>query len=135
SPPSPQTSGWPPTSPSSSTPRRSTASTRPSTRWGGATTAACGFAMSALAPRTTSSSFPSEPEMGLFTALVTLPLAPVRGVAWVADHVAQEAERQLTDPTRLRGELLQLEFDRDQGLIGEEEFAARAEEVLQRIAA
>jgi cytochrome c-type biogenesis protein CcmH/NrfG len=73
--------------------------------------------------------------MGLFTALVTLPLAPVRGVVWVADQVAQEADRQLHDPARLRGELLQLELDRDQGLIGEEEFTARMEELLERIAA
>ena len=34
--------------------------------------------------------------VGLFTSLVTLPLAPVRGAAWVVDQVAQEADRQLS---------------------------------------
>ena len=40
--------------------------------------------------------------MGLFTGLLTLPLAPVRGVVWVAEQVAQEADRQLYDEDRIR---------------------------------
>lgn len=32
--------------------------------------------------------------MGLFTALLTLPLAPVRGVAWIGDRVQEIAERE-----------------------------------------
>ncbi|MFB7757794.1 gas vesicle protein GvpG, partial [Streptomyces sp. NPDC056121] len=30
--------------------------------------------------------------MGLFTQLVTLPLAPVRGVIWTVDRVLEAAE-------------------------------------------
>ena len=40
--------------------------------------------------------------MGLITGLLTLPLAPVRGVAWVAEQVAEEAEREGNDGTRAR---------------------------------
>jgi hypothetical protein len=32
--------------------------------------------------------------MGLFSALVTLPLAPVRGVAWIGEQVREVAERE-----------------------------------------
>ena len=72
--------------------------------------------------------------MGLFTALLTLPLAPVRGVAWVADQVAQETERQLYDEDRIRGEMLQLALDADDGLIDEEELRTREQELLDRLA-
>ena len=40
--------------------------------------------------------------MGLITGLLTLPLAPVRGVAWIGEQVALEAERELNDETRIR---------------------------------
>ncbi len=72
--------------------------------------------------------------MGLFTALLTLPLAPVRGVTWVADQVAQETDRQLYDEDRIRGELLQLELDSDDGLIDDEERRIQEEELLDRLA-
>jgi hypothetical protein len=72
--------------------------------------------------------------MGLFTGLLTLPLAPVRGVAWVAEQLADEAERQLYDEDRIRNELLELELEADDGLIGEEERARLEDELLQRLA-
>ena len=72
--------------------------------------------------------------MGLFTALVTLPLAPVRGVVWVAEQIADEAERQLYDEGSIRGEMLQLELDYDDGLIDEQERTAREEELMRRLA-
>jgi hypothetical protein len=73
--------------------------------------------------------------VGLFTFLATLPLAPVRGVVWVAEQVADEAERQLYDEQAILRELLALELQFDDGLIGEEERAAREEELLERLAA
>jgi hypothetical protein len=73
--------------------------------------------------------------VGLFTGLLTLPLAPVRGAAWVAQQVAEEAERQLYDESAIRREMLQLELDHDAGLIGKEEKEARTEELLRRLAA
>jgi hypothetical protein len=73
--------------------------------------------------------------MGIFTALVTLPLAPLRGVAWVTEQVADEVERQMYDPARVRGELLRLEIDRDTGLIDDEEYERRSDELLERLEA
>jgi hypothetical protein len=72
--------------------------------------------------------------MGLFTGLITLPLAPVRGVTWVAEKLAAEAERQLYDEDQIRRELLQLELDFDDGLIDEEERRAQEEVLLDRLA-
>jgi glycine/D-amino acid oxidase-like deaminating enzyme len=72
--------------------------------------------------------------MGIFTALVTLPLAPVRGAAWVVQQVAEEADRQLYDESRMRGELLQLELDHDAGLVNDETYEEQADELLARMA-
>jgi hypothetical protein len=71
--------------------------------------------------------------VGLFTGLLTLPLAPVRGVVWVAEQVADEAERQMYDEDRIRSELLQLELEFDDGLIDEEERTMREDELLERM--
>ena len=44
--------------------------------------------------------------MGLLSGLLTLPLAPVRGIANVAEQLAAQAERELYgDETSLRREL------------------------------
>lgn len=72
--------------------------------------------------------------MGFFTGLVTLPLAPVRGAAWVAEQVADEADRQLYDEEQIRREMLQLELDSDDGKIGEEERAEMEDALLDRLA-
>ena len=72
--------------------------------------------------------------MGLFTGLITLPLAPLRGVVWVADQVVQEMERELYDEDSIRREFLQLELDYDDGLIEEGERQVREEALLERLA-
>jgi hypothetical protein len=72
--------------------------------------------------------------MGLFTGLLTLPLAPVRGVAWVAEQVADEVDRQLYDEANIRRELLALELEYEDGKISEEEREAQEEELFERLA-
>jgi hypothetical protein len=72
--------------------------------------------------------------VGLFTALLTLPLAPVRGVVWVAEQVADEADRQLYDEDRIRSELLQLEIDFDDGMLEEEERERMEQDLFDRLA-
>jgi len=72
--------------------------------------------------------------MGLFTALLTLPIAPVRGVVWVAEQVADEADRQLYDEDRIRSELLQLEIDYDDGKLEEEERERMEQDLFDRLA-
>ena len=71
--------------------------------------------------------------MGLFTGLLTLPIAPVRGVVWVVEQVVEEADRQMYDEQSIRREFLNLELEFDEGTIGAEERAAREEELLDRL--
>jgi hypothetical protein len=72
--------------------------------------------------------------VGLFTGLLTLPLAPVRGAIWVTEQVAAEADRQLYDESHIRRELLQLELDYDDGALDEEERRDLEEALLERLA-
>jgi hypothetical protein len=72
--------------------------------------------------------------MGLISGLLTLPLAPVRGVAWVSEQVALEAERELNDETRVRRELARLEMDLDAGHIDEQQFEELEDALLERLA-
>jgi hypothetical protein len=72
--------------------------------------------------------------MGLFTGLLTLPLAPVRGVVWVADKLMEEAERELYDEDRIRAELMQLEFEAEEDRLSETEVHAREDALLERLA-
>lgn len=72
--------------------------------------------------------------MGLITGVLTLPLAPVRGLAWVAGQLQDEAESQLYNEDRIRAELLQLELDSEDGLVDETERAGREDELFERLA-
>jgi Gas vesicle protein G len=68
--------------------------------------------------------------MGLITGLLTLPLAPVRGVAWVAEVLAEEAEREMAAAASPERALADLEAARAAGEISEEEFAEREGELI-----
>lgn len=72
--------------------------------------------------------------MGLFTGLLTLPLAPVRGVAWIVEQVAEEADRQLYDEGSIRRELLALEIDYEDGKLARAEREQLEEALLARLA-
>lgn len=71
--------------------------------------------------------------MGLLTGLLTLPLAPVRGVDWVVEQVVAEAERQHRDPAPVERRLAELEQELLAGRISEEEFDRREDELLERL--
>jgi hypothetical protein len=71
--------------------------------------------------------------MGLFTGLLTLPLAPVRGVVWVSEKLMEEAERQYYDEGAIRAELLELELEADRGNLSPQEIRAREDALLQRL--
>jgi Gas vesicle protein G len=71
--------------------------------------------------------------MGLITGLLTLPLAPVRGVAWIGEQVALEAERELDDESRARRELARLEMEFELGRIEEHEYERLEDELLERL--
>lgn len=62
--------------------------------------------------------------MGLLTGLLLLPLAPVRGVVWVAELVAEEADREQAAAQDPEQALVELDAARAAGEISEEEAAA-----------
>jgi hypothetical protein len=72
--------------------------------------------------------------VGLFTGLLTLPLAPVRGVAWIAEQVLEEAEREFYDEGNIRRELFELELDYEEGRIDDRQRAEQERELLARLA-
>ncbi|WNI27807.1 gas vesicle protein GvpG [Streptomyces sp. ITFR-6] len=71
--------------------------------------------------------------MGLITGLLTLPIAPVRGVVWVAEKLNDAAERELHDPAVLRTQLAVLNQELEFGDIGLEEFEREEERLLDRL--
>ena len=73
--------------------------------------------------------------MGLITGIFTWPLAPVRGVAWIAEQVRQEAERQWLDPAALHDALEDVQARRDAGLIDDAEADRLEDELIERLLA
>ncbi|MBO0829410.1 MAG: gas vesicle protein GvpG [Streptosporangiales bacterium] len=71
--------------------------------------------------------------MGLFTGLLTLPLAPVRGVVWVADKVREAAEQEQSDPAVIRQRLDEVERAREAGEIDADEAAELEEQLIARL--
>ena len=71
--------------------------------------------------------------MGLFTGLLLLPLAPLRGTIWLAEQLAAIAERELEDEQALRGLLIQAEAALDAGELTLAEYEQIEEELLDRI--
>ena len=71
--------------------------------------------------------------MGLLTGLLGLPLAPVRGVVWLAEQIRDHAEEQFYDPVRIRAQLERVDEARRAGEISEEEAAELENELLQRL--
>jgi len=70
--------------------------------------------------------------MGLFTGLLLLPLAPVRGTVWLAEQLRQEAERQLDPGERLRLELEALRVSYELGELTADELTMAEDELLTR---
>jgi len=71
--------------------------------------------------------------MGLFTGLLTLPLAPVRGTVWIAEQLMAEAERELGEAQSPRRRLLEAERQLELGLLSVEEYEAIENEALERL--
>lgn len=71
--------------------------------------------------------------MGLIGNLLLLPLAPVRGVVWVAEQIQEEAERQWYDPVTIHAALDDLDARREAGLIPDEDADRLEEELVRRL--
>jgi hypothetical protein len=71
----------------------------------------------------------------MFTGLLLLPLAPVRGVGWVANVLAEEAEREVESRESPERALADLEAKRANGEISEEDAEALETQLIERMLA
>jgi Gas vesicle protein G len=71
--------------------------------------------------------------MGLISALLTLPLAPVRGTVWIAERLEEQALAELEDDSVIRDQLQELDAAAAAGEIDDEELAAAQDELVARL--
>jgi hypothetical protein len=71
--------------------------------------------------------------MGLISGVLLLPLAPVRGVVWLANQVTEAAEREMHDPDVIRARLRALNEALEGGAIDEETFEREEERLLDAL--
>jgi hypothetical protein len=71
--------------------------------------------------------------MGLFTGLLTLPLAPLRGTVWVAEQLLQQAERDYYDPDLIRRQLEEVDAARAAGVLADADADDLEEQLLERL--
>ena len=70
--------------------------------------------------------------MGLITGVLLLPVAPVRGVLWVAEQITEEVNRRYYGEGAIVKELRAIDDARRSGALDEEEAARREEALLER---
>jgi len=73
--------------------------------------------------------------MGLLSKLVSLPLAPVYGVIWLAERLAERADAELSDEGSIHRALAELQVAHDLGEIDDETYAEVEESLLTRLEA
>ena len=71
--------------------------------------------------------------MGLLTALITLPLAPVRGTVWIAGKLREQAELELYDESAIEVALLELQSAREGGVYEEAEIEQAEDALIERL--
>lgn len=71
--------------------------------------------------------------MGLIKEIVLLPVAPVRFTVWVAEQMAEEADRRQRSPAARVQRLKEIDEGRRRGELDEEEAAERESAILEEI--
>lgn len=71
--------------------------------------------------------------MGLFTGILGLPLAPLRGTLWVAEQVLAQAEEEYYDPARIKEQLEAVERARAAGELTDDEATEIEDALVDRL--
>ncbi|MER7081495.1 Gas vesicle protein G [Saccharopolyspora kobensis] len=71
--------------------------------------------------------------MGLLSGIVTLPLAPVRGVVWMIDHLKQHAEAQYYDTALIQRQLAAVDEAHEAGELTDQQRDELQAEWLDRL--
>jgi len=71
--------------------------------------------------------------MGLLTLPFRLPLLPLKGFVRLGELIAEQSERELRDPARVRRELEEAQWQQAQGAISEEDAARIQEQAISTL--
>lgn len=71
--------------------------------------------------------------MGIFSAILGLPLAPVRGVLWIGEIVRDQVEQEMSSPAAMRRDLEAVEEALRSGQISEEDAAREEDAIIRRV--
>ncbi|MGY1894876.1 gas vesicle protein GvpG [Nocardia gipuzkoensis] len=71
--------------------------------------------------------------MGLLSTILTLPVAPVRGVIWLGELIQDQVEQKMHDPATMRRELEEIDAAAAAGQLSEEERKQAQQAVLDRM--
>ncbi len=69
--------------------------------------------------------------MGIFSAIVTAPFAPIKGVIALGEVLRRQAEEELYSPANTRRQLEELQEARERGEISAEEEKEAQERILE----
>jgi Gas vesicle protein G len=73
--------------------------------------------------------------VGLVSGLLTLPLAPVRMVAWAAEQLYEQAYEQEFSEAAIRRQLAAAQEDLESGILTEQEYDDVEEALIERLLA
>jgi Gas vesicle protein G len=71
--------------------------------------------------------------MGFLTGILLLPLAPLRGTIWLAERLAEVAEREADSEATFRRLLVEAEIAFESGELSEAEYEQVEDELLERL--
>ena len=71
--------------------------------------------------------------MGLLGSLLSLPVAPLHGVLWIAGHIQEQVNSEADPVSAIRRQLTQLETALAAGEISEDECADQQDDLLERL--
>ncbi|MBF6469639.1 gas vesicle protein GvpG [Nocardia beijingensis] len=70
---------------------------------------------------------------GLVSSILSLPVAPVRGVIWLGELIQDQVDQKMHDPVLMRRQLEQIEQAAAAGQLTEEERKQAQQAVLDRM--
>ncbi len=73
--------------------------------------------------------------MGLISGLLTLPVAPLRGVLAAAEQARRQAEAEFYDPVLIREQLEEIGRRREAGELSDSEATAWEDRLVERLLA
>ena len=71
--------------------------------------------------------------MGLFSGILTLPLAPVRVALWVGEVIREQVEHQMYDPAVIRHQIEEIDEARAAGRIAPADADRQQRELIGRL--